>query len=219
MKRINNTLLCLLVILFLYSCSQNETKQKELELKERELTLKEKEFALKQQDTVSKQSQTQTTEADTKQKVSTIPVEHINSLYREIVQNWLLDKPGWRPGVENDAYEGATNEGREFLKGEIKSMTNHPFYVAADLNKNGKEDFIIMLVKKVGKMNKFAIAIFNSAYEQLKPNPAFYTENVSDGEFIYWEGNDLLLSPPASHGALIKPHGKSYVFQFASEEE
>lgn len=37
----------LTISLFIMSCGQNETKQKELELKERELALKEKEFALR----------------------------------------------------------------------------------------------------------------------------------------------------------------------------
>jgi len=37
--------------LFLISCGQNETKQKELELKEKELALKERELVLKEKDT------------------------------------------------------------------------------------------------------------------------------------------------------------------------
>jgi hypothetical protein len=44
--------------IFILSCGQNDTKQKELELRERELALKEKELALKQQDTLSKQTTT-----------------------------------------------------------------------------------------------------------------------------------------------------------------
>jgi hypothetical protein len=38
--------------LFIMSCGQNDTKQKELELKERELALKEKELSLNYKDTV-----------------------------------------------------------------------------------------------------------------------------------------------------------------------
>ena len=41
----------LISVAALFSCGQNDTKQKELELKERELALKEKEFASKQNDT------------------------------------------------------------------------------------------------------------------------------------------------------------------------
>ena len=46
--------------IFILSCGQNDTKQKELELKERELALKEKEFALKQSDTATNKSVTTT---------------------------------------------------------------------------------------------------------------------------------------------------------------
>ena len=41
----------LTISLFLISCGQNETKQKELELKEKELALKERELDLKEKDT------------------------------------------------------------------------------------------------------------------------------------------------------------------------
>jgi len=44
-------IILLVAIATLFSCGQNDTKQKELELKERELALKEKEFAAKQTDT------------------------------------------------------------------------------------------------------------------------------------------------------------------------
>ena len=51
-------LITLTLSIFILSCGQNDTKQKELELRERELALKEKELALKQQDTIVKQATT-----------------------------------------------------------------------------------------------------------------------------------------------------------------
>ena len=54
-------------------------------------------------------------------------------------------------------------------------MTNHPFYVAADFNKDGKQDFAFMLVKKVGKKNKFAVAIFNNTYKASKKSCQRFT--------------------------------------------
>jgi len=47
------TILILTTAIFLLSCNQNDTKQKELELKEREPVLKEKEFALKEKDSAN----------------------------------------------------------------------------------------------------------------------------------------------------------------------
>ena len=56
------------------------------------------------------------------QKITpTISAPHMNSQHREIVQNWLAGKPGWRPAIEDDASVGETKEGREILKGEIQS--------------------------------------------------------------------------------------------------
>ena len=46
-------IILLVAIAVLFSCGQNESKQKELELKEREIELKEKELALKYNDTTS----------------------------------------------------------------------------------------------------------------------------------------------------------------------
>ena len=152
--------------------------------------------------------------AQAQKTVPTISAEHMNSQHREILQNWLASKSGWRPAVENDAYAGQTKDVRDYLKGEIQSMSNHPFYVAADLNKDGKQDFAVMLVKKVGKKNKFAVAIFNSTYGKTKLNPAFYTESVSSGDLLFWMDGDLLLSPPASDsGNIIASRGNTYVLR------
>ncbi len=93
-------------------------------------------------------------------------------------------------------------------------MTNHPFYVAADFNKDGKQDFAFMLVKKVGKKNKFAVAIFNNTYNKQKIMPAFYTESVSNGDLLFWMDGNLLLSPPSSDsGNIITPRGNTYVLK------
>lgn len=152
--------------------------------------------------------------AQTQKAAPTISAEHMNSQHQEILQNWLASKSGWRPAVENDAYAGQTKEGREFYKGEIQSMSNHPFYVAADLNNDGKQDFAVMLVKKVGKKNKFAVAIFNSTYNKQKMNPAFYTESVSSGDLLFWMDGNLLLSPPSSDsGNIIAARGNTYVLK------
>lgn len=155
-----------------------------------------------------------TKKAQAQKTAPVISAEHMNSQHREILQNWLASKSGWRPAVENYAYVGETREGREFLKGEIQSMTNHPFYVAADFNKDGKQDFATMLVRKVGKKNKFSLVIFNSTYNKQKMTPAFYTESVSNGDLLFWMDGNLLLSPPSSDsGNIITPRGNTYILK------
>lgn len=54
MKRV---IYLLAALLFMLSCGQTDTKQKELELKERELALKEKEFELRTKDSSNTQNQ------------------------------------------------------------------------------------------------------------------------------------------------------------------
>jgi len=50
-------ILILATPMFLFSCAQNDTKQKELDLKEREIALKEKEFELRQKDSINIKTQ------------------------------------------------------------------------------------------------------------------------------------------------------------------
>jgi hypothetical protein len=46
----------LVVVTTSFSCGQNDTKQKELEVKKREIALKEKEFELKHKDSINSKS-------------------------------------------------------------------------------------------------------------------------------------------------------------------
>lgn len=65
-----NIILMTVSALLIFSCGQNDNKQKELELKERELAVKEKELALKQRDTISsKTPMADTSKKTTKQEI------------------------------------------------------------------------------------------------------------------------------------------------------
>ena len=139
---------------------------------------------------------------------------HITSQHRTILFNWLKGKPNFRPAVENDAYSGSDKNGREYLKGEIQSMSNHPFYVSADINRDGKQDFAVMLIKKVGKKNKFALVIFNNTYGKTNVAPAFFSEQVSNGDLLFWDDERLLLGPPASDsGNIVTARGNTYILR------
>jgi len=65
----------LIISLLVLSCSQNDTKQKELELKERELVLKEKEFELKQKDSATLKD----LKTDTVTQINAITVSPLNT--------------------------------------------------------------------------------------------------------------------------------------------
>ncbi|MBL0202357.1 MAG: hypothetical protein IPP81_20030 [Chitinophagaceae bacterium] len=88
----------LTISLFIVSCGQNETKQKELELKERELALKEKEFAKKEKDTSYLNTQRPETNnknnpQETKSTSSQITISP-KSNYKLILKNVVSDDNG-----------------------------------------------------------------------------------------------------------------------------
>jgi len=64
-------ILMMIAVIFITSCGQNDTKQKELELKEKELALKEKELNLREKDT----AKATTVTVDTVKKSSTPEVK------------------------------------------------------------------------------------------------------------------------------------------------
>jgi hypothetical protein len=155
----------------------------------------------------------------TQKTVSTISAPHMNSQHRNVLQNWLADKPGWRPAVENDAYIGLTKLGRISYRNEIRTRGNHPFYVADDFNSDGNQDFAVILIKKAGRSYKYAVAIFNGSFSKNKKvAPTFYSEQVAGvGDLLFWmtgdeHGNRFVVGPPESDsGTLITPRGKKYI--------
>ncbi len=157
--------------------------------------------------------------AQTQKTAPTISAPHIDSQHREVLRNWLSSKPGWRPAVENDAYIGLTKLGRGSYKNEIRTMGNHPFYVADDFNSDGNQDFAVILIKKAGRSYKRAVAIFNGSFSKNKKvAPTFYSEQiVAEGDLLFWMtgdeyGNRFVVGPPESDsGTLITPRGKKYI--------
>jgi len=157
-------------------------------------------------------------QVQTQKAAQTISVPHMNSLHREVLQNWLASKPSWRPAIENDAYIGSTKEWREYLKNEIRTWGNHPFYVADDFNSDGNQDFAVILIKKAGRSYKYAVAIFNGSFSgNKKVAPTFYSERVvGGGDLLLWVkgdefGNRFIVGPPASDsGTSITPRGRKY---------
>ena len=134
---------------------------------------------------------------------------HIDRQFRPVLERWLSG--GWRPATVEDALRGQSADTREFLTSEFRSMSNHPFYVARDFNRDGKTDFAVMLIKG----NRYALAVFNAPFAS-KPVPAFYSDRIEKGDFIFWfsdeYGRRFVIGPPASDsGFVLTPRGKRYV--------
>jgi hypothetical protein len=146
----------------------------------------------------------------------------IRPQHRAILQEWLSNKSGWRPATIDDALAGETKVGREFLMGEIQSNGGNyqPYYAVADFNRDGNEDFAIIVINKSRGNTKLAVAIFNGPFGgNQNATPAFYSEKVSGGDWLFWAtgdrfGNRLLVGPPSSDASYaIRPRGRTYVVQ------
>lgn len=164
---------------------------------------------------------------------------HIRAQHRDVLQQWLSNKSGWRPATINDALAGTTIEVRESFLSEIKSIGNnyryysqayklqgyHPYYTVSDFNRDGIEDFAIIVINEGGGSIKLAVAVFNGPFSRSQnPAPTFYSEDVSEEDWLFWMTNDrfgyrFVLGPPnTGHGSrgfpgVIKPRGKAYVIE------
>lgn len=125
---------------------------------------------------------------------------YIRPQHRAVLQEWLSNKSGWRP----------VTLGRNY----------RPYYTVADFNQDGSEDFAIILVSKSRGSAKYAVAIFNGPFGNNQDmSPAFYTEDVSEGDRLFWMtgdrfGNRLIVGPPDSDASyIIRPRGGSYIIQ------
>jgi hypothetical protein len=104
-------ILIMATAIFITSCGQNDTKQKELELKERELALKEKELALKTSDT----SNTKLKIVDTVKMATT--VEEKPTLPFIGSSNYCIQKN--ESGATGNAIVTITTDGKLTLIGSV----------------------------------------------------------------------------------------------------
>lgn len=160
------------------------------------------------------QSPSSTRKAPVRRKVVNAP--HIKAPHRNTLGSWLIALPGWRPALTSDAYVGVTGSARVWLRGEIRGMGHHPYYVSRDFNRDGIEDFALMLVKGAGKARKFAFAVFNGTSNGFAATPTYFTEEVGTGDFIFWKTGDsfgdrfIIGSPASDSGFLVVPQGGTY---------
>ena len=148
--------------------------------------------------------------------------QHIWPKHRAVLQQVLLNRPGWRPATMEDAFAGETDEGREYKRGEIAyhGKNFHPYYAVGDFNQDGSEDFAVILINADDLPPKFAVAIFNGPFTQnQRPVPTFFSEKVSSNDWLFWVTDDrfgkrFLVGPPGSDaGFIIRPRGRRYIVE------
>lgn len=111
---------------------------------------------------------------------------HLQPAHREVVEQWLAQRPGLRLAVDGDyVYKSS-------LAADRAAFENyHPYYAVADFNGDKRDDFVIALVNTQKRTSKFAIAIFNGPGRK-DSAPAFFREgyDLSRKAFIVVEVED-----------------------------
>src|SRR5918911_1252125 len=88
---------------------------------------------------------------------------HLKPEHRTVLNKWLADKKWLRPAIESDCTD---KEYLAIMRREWRKDFN-PFYAVGDFNRDGREDFAVLLVDHKDNQNQgFAIAIFNWPFKR-----------------------------------------------------
>jgi hypothetical protein len=130
---------------------------------------------------------------------------HLKSEHKKVLQQWLEKSAGMRPAVVEDASQLELKAWREHDKNFF------PYYVAGDFNKDGKEDFAVIL-KVINTKDQGALVVFNAPF--INSTPAYfkrgfgvrlyYLEYMKDEKMLYFTEYE-------THGFFLKPKGGKYV--------
>ena len=103
---------------------------------------------------------------------------HLKVEHKEVLQKWLKIKTFLRPAVEEidnsmfqEKYKEHFEDNMKFLR-ETVGKDGYQYYSKGDFNKDGKEDFAVLLVDnrkdKETNTDKFALAIFNAPFKKAR---------------------------------------------------
>ena len=106
---------------------------------------------------------------------------HLRPAHRATVRRWLASRPQWRLAVESDVSDPS------FLSA---ARTDHgprfqPFYAVGDFNRDGREDFAVVLARRnVRRGRDYAVAIFNAPV-RAGARPAFFADGFQQNDMLF----------------------------------
>src|SRR5207249_4936873 len=121
-----------------------------------------------------------TVERTPKKQVEDDGYGYLSPTQASVVQRWLeASQSTWRPATEKDYDKSIIQDfGTEYRH-------RMPFYAVGDFNRDGKEDFAIILVKESSSGKAFGVAVFNGDLDSTRVmEPTFFTNNVNLGDVI-----------------------------------
>ncbi len=157
---------------------------------------------------------------------------HLKPKHREVLREWLKTKTHLRPAVEEiddnifqEQHKSDFESNLRFLRDSLGG-NNYQYYSVGDMNRDGKEDFAVLLVD--GRKQKdddahFALAIFNAPFKKADA-PAYYEDGLTGISNCYIvfdriSKNHLFLGMLESDVlcATYYPKGKTYYFKDCME--
>lgn len=108
---------------------------------------------------------------------------HLPRRHRESLQAWLARSPAFRLATEADCQN---KEGLKWMREEY-GASYRPYYAAGDFNRDGSEDFAVVLVDMRMKKDGYAAAIFNGlASGEAEKSPAYSCASRFKVATGYW---------------------------------
>lgn len=136
-----------------------------------------------------------------------VSLRYIQPEHKAILEKWLRRQPQLRVAIEADC-----KNRQGLMDARLEHGENyHPYYAVGDFNRDGREDFAVVLISKQRRARNFSIAIFNGPFTG---TPVFYTGGVdlSAGGLVFRADNRLVAGVFQTDDCVVlKPKGRGYV--------
>ena len=140
-------------------------------------------------------------------------IADLRAPHRRALEGWLKNRPTLSLATEKDC---RNREGLAASRVEY-GRNYQPYYAIGDFNHDGQQDFAVALISQQKRSRRFAIAIFNGPFSQMRTiSPAFFTEGIdlSDGGLVVLSGNRLVAGVFQSDNCVVlRPRGRTYVMK------
>jgi len=100
----------------------------------------------------------------------------------------------------------------------------HRYRATADFNSDGEEDFAVVVVDRSKPGGNFALIVFNGPLREPSASPAFMRSGLDLKRQGLFCGPPrpkpyrLVIGPFESHGALLRPHGRTYKLAWGQDD-
>jgi len=138
---------------------------------------------------------------------------HIQGTEASVLKSWLSYNPFLRPAEARDCHCD------QDLAAIRQSWANpQPYYVKADFNGDGTQDFAVVLIDSQSDHKwgwNAALAVFNGPLRE-GMTPAFFKEQIGSlgGSLLYHNSEtSLLIGPWESEASYLAPKGETYTLQ------